>query len=146
MPSVGVVRDRLLTGTWLWRTRLTNNGLLRNLAMAMASSFNCFGTNQRRLACGAHLWIKVGCFLHHAPEARVPANHPLEEDPGACARCARELNRSLGRLYASEGRPSIPPEQLLSALQCLAGTATTSKRLGFLRSIADRRRHKLRPD
>jgi hypothetical protein len=26
-----------------------------------------------------------------------------------------ELNRSLGRLYASEGRPSIPPEQLLSA-------------------------------
>jgi transposase len=24
--------------------------------------------------------------------------------------------RSLGRLYASEGRPSIPPEQLLSAL------------------------------
>ena len=27
-----------------------------------------------------------------------------------------ELNRSLAKLYASEGRPSIPPEQLLSAL------------------------------
>ena len=27
-----------------------------------------------------------------------------------------ELNRSLGRLYASEGRPSIPAEQLLRAL------------------------------
>ena len=27
-----------------------------------------------------------------------------------------ELTRSLGRLYASEGRPSISPEQLLSAL------------------------------
>ena len=27
-----------------------------------------------------------------------------------------ELNRSFGKLYASEGRPSIPPEQLLSAL------------------------------
>ena len=27
-----------------------------------------------------------------------------------------ELNRSLSRVYASEGRPSIPPEQLLSAL------------------------------
>jgi hypothetical protein len=26
------------------------------------------------------------------------------------------MNRSLGKLYASEGRPSIPPEQLLSAL------------------------------
>jgi transposase len=38
-----------------------------------------------------------------------------------CGRSARfvrdvleELNRSLSRLYASEGRPSIPPEQLLS--------------------------------
>ena len=30
--------------------------------------------------------------------------------------CLSELNRSLGKLYASEGRPSIPPEQLLSAL------------------------------
>ena len=27
-----------------------------------------------------------------------------------------ELDRSLGKLYASEGRPSIPPEQLLNAL------------------------------
>src|SRR5262249_4052443 len=27
-----------------------------------------------------------------------------------------ELNRSLSRIYASEGRPSIPPEQLLSVL------------------------------
>jgi transposase len=27
-----------------------------------------------------------------------------------------DLNRSLGRLYASEGRPSILPEQLLGAL------------------------------
>ena len=27
-----------------------------------------------------------------------------------------ELNRSLGKLYVSEGRPSIPLEQLLSAL------------------------------
>jgi hypothetical protein len=27
-----------------------------------------------------------------------------------------DLNRALGRLYSNEGRPSIPPEQLLSAL------------------------------
>jgi Transposase domain (DUF772) len=39
-------------------------------------------------------------FSYISPEARVPG----------------ELNRSLSRLYASEGRPSIPPEQLLSAL------------------------------
>jgi transposase len=28
----------------------------------------------------------------------------------------KQLSRSLGELYASEGRPSIPPQQLLSAL------------------------------
>ena len=113
--------------------------------MAMASSFNCFGTNQRRLACGANLWIKVGRFLHRT-RGSGSGDHPLRKIRALVRGVLGELNRSLGRLYASEGRPSIPPEQLLSALQCLAGTATTSKRLGFLRSIADRRRHKLRPD
>ena len=28
----------------------------------------------------------------------------------------KELSAGFGRLYASEGRPSVPPEQLLSAL------------------------------
>ena len=28
----------------------------------------------------------------------------------------KELSRSFARLYADEGRPSVPPEQLLSAL------------------------------
>jgi transposase len=55
-------------------------------------------------------------FSYVLPEQRIPADHPL--------RCIRELvrdifnqlSRSFGRLYSSEGRPSIPPEQLLSAL------------------------------
>ena len=39
------------------------------------------------------------------------------ERSGSCVReILGELNRSLGKLYASEGRPSIPPEQLLGAL------------------------------
>ena len=54
-----------------------------------------------------------GLFSYIAPEARVPANHPLRKIRELVL---GELNRSLGRLYASEGRPSIPPEQLLSAL------------------------------
>ena len=45
----------------------------------------------------------------------MPANHPLRKIR-ALVRDVLELNRSLGRIYASEGRPSIPPEQLLSAL------------------------------
>ncbi len=50
-----------------------------------------------------------GLFSYIAPEARVPANELVRD-------VLDELNRSLGKLYASEGRPSIPPEQLLSAL------------------------------
>ena len=56
-----------------------------------------------------------GLFSYIAPEARVPANHPLRKIRELVRGVLGELNRSLGRLYASEGRPSIPPEQLLSA-------------------------------
>ena len=57
-----------------------------------------------------------GLFSYIAPEARVPTNHPLRKIRELVRDVLGELNRSLGRLYASEGRPSIPPEQLLSAL------------------------------
>ena len=57
-----------------------------------------------------------GLFSYIAPEARVPVNHPLREIRELVRDVLGELTRSLGRLYASEGRPSIPPEQLLSAL------------------------------
>jgi transposase len=55
-------------------------------------------------------------FSYISPEARVPANHPLRKVRELLREVLRELNRSLSKLYASEGRPSIPPEQLLSAL------------------------------
>jgi len=57
-----------------------------------------------------------GLFSYISPEARVPATHPLRKIRELVRDVLSELNRSLGRLYASEGRPSIPPEQLLSAL------------------------------
>jgi transposase len=57
-----------------------------------------------------------GLFSYIAPEARVPTNHPLRKIRALVRDVLGELNRSLGKLYASEGRPSIPPEQLLSAL------------------------------
>jgi transposase len=46
----------------------------------------------------------------------VPPNHPLRKIRELVRDVLGELNRSLAKLYASEGRPSIPPEQLLSAL------------------------------
>ena len=57
-----------------------------------------------------------GLFSYIAPDKRVPANHPLRKVRELVRDVLSDLNRSLGRLYASEGRPSIPPEQLLSAL------------------------------
>src|SRR5246500_3056306 len=54
-------------------------------------------------------------FSYISPEARVPANHPLRKIRELVRDVLRELDRSLSKLYASEGRPSIPPEQLLSA-------------------------------
>jgi transposase len=55
-------------------------------------------------------------FSYISPEARVPANHPLRKVRELVRDVLGELNRTLSKLYASEGRPSIPPEQLLSAL------------------------------
>ena len=57
-----------------------------------------------------------GMFSYISPEARVPPNHPLRKIRELVRDVLSELNRGLDKLYASEGRPSIPPEQLLSAL------------------------------
>ncbi len=57
-----------------------------------------------------------GLFSYISAEARVPKNHPLRRIRELVRAVLSELTGSLGRLYASEGRPSIPPEQLLSAL------------------------------
>ena len=57
-----------------------------------------------------------GLFSYIAPEARVPKSHPLRKVRKLVRDVLSDLNRCFGRLYASEGRPSIPPEQLLSAL------------------------------
>ena len=55
-------------------------------------------------------------FSYLSPEARVPVRHPLRKIRELVRDVLGELNCSLGRPYASEGRPSIAPEQLLSAL------------------------------
>ncbi|HKM61525.1 MAG TPA: transposase [Acidisphaera sp.] len=57
-----------------------------------------------------------GLFSDLSPEARIPADHPLREVRRLVRDILTQLNPSPGRLYASEGRPTVPPEQLLSAL------------------------------
>ena len=44
------------------------------------------------------------------------ADHPLRKIRELVRDVLSEMNRDLTKLYASEGRPSTPPEQLLSAL------------------------------
>src|SRR5262249_52829818 len=50
------------------------------------------------------------------PERRIPTNHPLRKGRGLVREVLKELSHTFGKLYSNEGRPSIPPEQLLSAL------------------------------
>src|ERR1700761_552139 len=57
-----------------------------------------------------------GLFSYVSPEARVPAGHTLRKIRRLVRDVLTELSRSFAGLYAKEGRPSVPPEQLLSAL------------------------------
>ena len=57
-----------------------------------------------------------GLFSYVSPETRVPPGHPLRKIRGLVRDVLEGLSRSFARLYAKEGRPSVPPEQLLSAL------------------------------
>jgi transposase len=55
-------------------------------------------------------------FLYVSPETRVPASHPVRRVRELVREVLGGLSRSFGALYARQGRPSVPPEQLLSAL------------------------------
>jgi transposase len=46
----------------------------------------------------------------------VPQNHPLRKIPALVRDVLGEMSRIFANLHAKEGRPSIPPEQLLRAL------------------------------
>jgi len=49
-------------------------------------------------------------------EQRVPQDHPLRPIRGMVDRMLTALNSDFEKLYANQGRPSIPPERLLRAL------------------------------
>jgi len=69
-----------------------------------------------------------GLFSYIKPEERIPAGHPLRKVRVLVREVLKELNRSFRRLYSQEGRPSIPPEQLLSALLLQAFYGIRSER------------------
>ncbi len=69
-----------------------------------------------------------GLFSYLSPEARVPPRHPLRQIRELVRTVLKEPSVSFGKLYSSEGRPSIPPEQLLSALPPQVFYGTCSER------------------
>lgn len=69
-----------------------------------------------------------GMFSYLSPEDRIPQDHPLRKVRPLVRDVLAAMSRSLGRLYSREGRPSIPPEQLLSALLLQAFYGVRSER------------------
>ncbi len=55
-------------------------------------------------------------FSYLSPEQRVPADHPLRAVRALTDHALKTMSRRFASLYATTGRPSIPPEQLLRAL------------------------------
>jgi transposase len=67
-------------------------------------------------------------FSYISPEKRVATNHPLRKIRELVGDVLKELTHSLAKLYASDGRPSVPPEQLFCALLLQAFYGIRSER------------------
>jgi transposase len=67
-------------------------------------------------------------FSYISLEKRVPTEHPLRKVLEMTNRALGELSPRLEGLYATVGRPSIPPEQLLRALVLQALYSVRSER------------------
>ena len=68
-------------------------------------------------------------FSYMTLEERVPAGHPLRKVRELTREVFSAMDKDFRRLYAHEGRPSIPPEQLLSALLLQVFYGVRSERL-----------------
>jgi len=76
-----------------------------------------------------HLDPQASMFSYFSPEARVPAAHPLRSIKGYADTALKALGRDFDELYATTGRPSIPPERLLKASLLIALYSVRSDRL-----------------
>ena len=56
-----------------------------------------------------------GLFSYVSLESRVPAEHPLRGIKKLLDEALSGMSRDFERVYAQEGRPSIPPERLVRA-------------------------------
>ena len=68
-------------------------------------------------------------FSYVSIEERIPASHPLRRIRRLADQALDRLNPTFCELYAAEGRPSVPPEQLLLASLLQAFYGIRSERL-----------------
>ena len=68
-------------------------------------------------------------FSYLSPEQRVPADHPLRAVRALTDEALQTMSRRFASLYATTGRPSILPEQLLRALLLQVLYTVRSERL-----------------
>lgn len=68
-------------------------------------------------------------FSYASIEERIPAIHPLRRIRKLADQALDRLNPTFCELYAAEGRPSVPPEQLLLASLLQAFYGNRSERL-----------------
>ncbi len=69
-----------------------------------------------------------GLFSYISLEDRIAPDHPLRAIRELVDAALKDLSRSFARLYARDGRPSIPPERLLRALLLQAFYTVRSER------------------
>src|SRR4029453_38523 len=82
-----------------------------------------------RSAMRGHQDPQAPMFSYFSPEARVPAAHPLRSIKAYADTVLKALSRDFDELYATTGRPSIPPERLLKASLLIALYSVRSDRL-----------------
>ena len=68
-------------------------------------------------------------FSYISPEERVPQDHPLRAIRPLADQILKQMSPQFGKLYAADGRPSIPPERLLRALLLQIFYSIRSERL-----------------
>ena len=62
------------------------------------------------------------------PDALIPQGHPIRRIKPMVDRALAQMSSTFDRMYAADGRPSIPPEHLLKACLLMALYSVRSER------------------
>lgn len=68
-------------------------------------------------------------FSYISPESRVPIAHPLRRIKAVADQVLHGLSPTFAEMYSTVGRPSIPPERLLTSEVLIALYSVRSRRL-----------------